>query len=555
MMVDDKDLIQLAEELGLTPEASRLIGKVVAETSRRWPNVAHALNLTDDRRLAQSLAKHYKLPFLETLPATIDIVGLNLPAKSFLRSRHAVPLAVKDGVLHCAVADPGDESVIRALRSISGASIALQVASFSAIEAHLEQQFDPDLTSLLDATVGSESHLADLDARALRDLADRAPVIRLVDQILADALRLKASDIHIESMRSCIRVRARIDGLLRPLRDLTPGLGPPVISRLKVLGGMDVANRRAPQDGRAGVIVRGKSVDMRLSTVPGLHGETAAIRLLDRNTAEMDLSALGFSKAAMEVFSTLLLRPQGMMLVTGPTGHGKTTTLYALLRRLRDGARKILTVEDPIEYELDDVTQVQVNEAAGVSFSSALRAFLRQDPDIMLIGEIRDSETAHLASQAALTGHLVLASLHTNDAPSSVTRLRNLGLEPYLIASTLSGVIAQRLVRQLCGCAQPELNPIASSPLLEQTLDRRLTRLQKPMGCQQCGGTGFQGRFAIAEGFAVDPADRACIAAEGEDGLRRLLQARHWPTMTDDGLLRAEHGETTLAEVARVTTQ
>ncbi|MBT9446196.1 MAG: type II/IV secretion system protein [Hyphomonadaceae bacterium] len=549
------DLAALSATLGLSDDSVARVRRGVADSGQSWVAVVARFALAEDRAVALALGGRYNLPFHDTLSPE-RIVGVSLPAETFLRSRRIAPLRLTESGLEAAIADPADVSAVKALQAAAGRPVSLIVAPVSVIDAALDRPADPG------AAQGDDIGWLDVgddlvEAGALRDLADQAPVIRLVDQLLADAAGLRASDVHLESARDRLVVRVRVDGVLRPLRTLPRRAGPAITSRIKVLAGMDVANRRAAQDGRATLPIRGRAMDVRVSTVPGLHGETVTVRLLDRDAIRLDLDRLGFSPDIRAALDTLLSRPQGLVLVTGPTGHGKTTTLYALLRLLNTGARKILTIEDPVEYELDGVTQVQVNEAAGVSFASGLRAFLRQDPDIILVGEIRDAETARIAAQAALTGHLVLATLHTNDAPSAIARLRDMGLEPFLIAATLSGVLAQRLVRTLCGCAmaQPEAPGETSAvraAMDGQTAANSPVALRKPVGCAACANTGYAGRAAIAEAMEITPGDSAAITSGDQDALLRNLRQRGFRSLVADGAARAARGETTWTEVVRV---
>jgi general secretion pathway protein E len=543
------DLAALSAPLGFTAEQVERIRRGVIETDQRWVIVAAALGFAEDRDIARALAVHHGLPLAEKLVHASPPQGLTLPAASFLQARRLAPFAVTAAGVDVAAADPSDAAALRALAAMLPGPVRLHVAAASDIERALDRWSAGSEARDIALDLSSFDQGDGLDAGILRDLADRAPIIRLVDQLLGDVLNLRGSDLHVEARRDRVVARVRVDGVLRPLRELPRGTGPAVASRLKVLAAMDVANRRAPQDGRATIAIRGRSVDLRLSSVPGLYGETVAVRFLDREEVALDLSSLGLAPEIRAAIDAMIARPQGLVLVTGPTGQGKTTTLYAILRALNNGARKILTVEDPVEYELDGVTQVQVNEAAGVTFASALRAFLRQDPDILLVGEIRDAETARIAAQAALTGHLVLATLHTNDAPSAVTRLRDMGIEPYLVGSVLSGVVAQRLVRLLCTCAAPDTSP---APLRTMTRDTRSDGARRPIGCEACAQTGFRGRAAIAEAFVLEREDASAIAGGDEQLLRQRLVARGFQTLAEDGGARVGAGETSWGEVMRV---
>jgi general secretion pathway protein E len=399
-----------------------------------------------------------------------------------------------------------------------------------------------------DALAAAEADLP--SAEDLLDSADEAPIIRLINGLIAEAARQGVSDIHIEPYESALVVRMRADGQLQERHRLPASIAAMVVSRVKVMARLDIAERRLPQDGRMGVTLGGKSLDVRVSTLPARSGERVVLRLLDKDNAGISLEALGMPPAIERGFRAALTEPNGMVLVTGPTGSGKTTSLYAGLKLLNDGSRNILTVEDPIEYAVDGIGQTQVNAKVGLSFAAGLRAMLRQDPDVVMVGEIRDAETAQIAVQAALTGHLVLSSVHTNDATGAITRLRDFGLEPFLIASTLRAVVAQRLVRRLCpDCRQPA----PADPALAALAGMRQDAVDwHAPGCTACGGTGWQGRIGVFELVRVGDdiralinagADEAAIAAQAFAGSADLAEAAR-------GLVRA--GTTTLAEAVRV---
>lgn len=411
------------------------------------------------------------------------------------------------------------------------------------------------------ASTAADIELAETDLAALADSAaavddlldarDDSPVIRLINALLLEAIKEGASDVHVETQEKRLVVRFRIDGVLRDIVEPPRALAPLLVSRIKVMAKLDIAERRTPQDGRVTLRIGGHDVDARVSTMPTQHGERVVLRLLERGGMMLDLAGLGMSERDEAVFARLLERPHGLLLVTGPTGSGKTTTLYAALAELNTPAAKLLTVEDPIEYRLPGVIQTQVNPGIGFTFATALRSFLRQDPDVMMVGEIRDGETAEIAVQAALTGHMILATLHTNSAAGAVTRLIDMKVEPFLLASVLTGVLAQRLVRRLCPECRIPYAPDAA--LLAQHPERPLpARLYHPGGCAACGGSGYSGRLALLEFLPVtEPvarmilasADARTIAAAAGPALRSLF---------DDGLDKAGQGLTSLEEVLRV---
>lgn len=381
----------------------------------------------------------------------------------------------------------------------------------------------------------------------LVSLANEAPVVRLVNLLLLEALEARASDVHIEGYARDLRVRYRVDGVLNDRPSPPTHLMPAVISRLKIMAELDIAERRLPQDGRIRLRLQDRQVDVRVSTLPTLHGESIVLRLLDTVSGRVTLDQLGMSDSTLARFAAVIARPHGIVLATGPTGSGKTTTLYAAIDRIRTGREKILTVEDPVEYELAGVPQVPVNENVGVTFATALRALLRQDPDVMFVGEIRDGETAEIATQAALTGHLVLSSLHTNDAPSALTRLLELGIAPYLVASTVDAILAQRLVRTVCRECREERALTGDDPTVPRTEWRG-------RGCERCYGTGYRGRTGIYELLVADDLLRAEVMRRGGAGdLRRIAVAGGMQTLYEDGLRQVRAGLTTLEEVLRVT--
>jgi general secretion pathway protein E len=387
----------------------------------------------------------------------------------------------------------------------------------------------------------------------LLHLANEAPVVRLVNLLLIEALDGRASDVHLEGYQDGLRVRYRVDGVLQNAPSPPPHLTAAIISRLKIMAELDIAERRLPQDGRIRLRLQNRQVDVRVSTVPTLRGESVVLRLLDKERGRISLVELGMAADTLELFSEVVSRPHGIVLVTGPTGSGKTTTLYAAVEMIRTGREKILTVEDPVEYELPGVPQVPVNEKVGMTFAGALRALLRQDPDIILLGEIRDPETAQIATQAALTGHLVLSTLHTNDAPTALTRLLDLDVAAYLVASTVDAVLAQRLVRRICQHCKAPAEP---DRMARQRLDVEalgLTRVWKGAGCEECRGTGYRGRVGVYELLVMDNELRLEVQRRrGSEELRAMAIAKGMRTLLDDGVRAARDGITTLDEVLRV---
>jgi general secretion pathway protein E len=447
------------------------------------------------------------------------------------------------------MADPLDSYAADAMRLISGRELLPRVAEPAALESAIERLYEQGKT-------GPGRTVEDVGER-LKDLASEAPVIRLVNQLIARAAEARASDIHIEAFENKLRVRYRIDGALREVDPPPNRFRAAIVSRVKIMARLNIAERRLPQDGRIKLAIRGTPIDLRVSTIPSMHGEGVVMRILDRQGVTLNFQALGIEGRNLETYLSILERPHGVFLVTGPTGSGKTTTLYASLVRINSPDKKILTVEDPIEYQLDGVNQIQVKPSIGFNFANVLRSILRQDPDIIMIGEIRDVETAEIAIQAALTGHLVLSTLHTNDAAGTITRLLDMGAEDYLLTSTLNGVAAQRLVRTLCSnCRTPER---AMPELVEQLdLHRYATEqeivLYRPQGCETCNDTGFFGRTSLVESLVVTDQIRRLILRHAEAGeLHRVAVEEGMSTLFDDGMRKALAGQTTVEEVLRVT--
>ena len=387
----------------------------------------------------------------------------------------------------------------------------------------------------------------------LLESEDDAPIIKLINAMLAEAIKEGASDIHIETFEKVLSIRFRVDGMLREVLQPSRKLAPLLVSRIKVMAKLDIAEKRIPQDGRISLRIGGRAVDVRVSTMPSSHGERVVLRLLDKNATRLDLHSLGMTATNHEVFGKIIERPHGIILVTGPTGSGKSTTLYAGLQELNSAERNILTVEDPIEFDIDGIGQTQVNSKVDMTFARGLRAILRQDPDVVMIGEIRDLETAAIAVQASLTGHMVLSTLHTNTAVGAITRLRDMGIEPFLVSSSLLGVLAQRLVRTLCSeCRQPYEADTEQKKLFMLTAADSLT-LYRPCGCDKCNFKGYRGRTGIHELLQIDEHVQELIHAEaGEQAIEKYVR-QTTPSIRDDGLAKVRQGITTLEEVMRVT--
>ncbi len=471
--------------------------------------------------------------------------------------RHGVVL-VGEGVVLKEGADP---SILTEVRRWLGRAFEVRRADQAAFERHLSDLYAgggaaAEMAGSIGQSIGSGGDLdliaSDMpSADDLLDSADDAPAIRLINGIIADAARQGASDIHIEPYESGLVVRMRLDGQLTETLRMPAHVAPVVVSRIKVMARLDIAERRVPQDGRIGLSLGGKLLDVRVSTLPARAGERAVLRILDKENAGITLDALGMAEGVEAAYRAALAEPNGIILVTGPTGSGKTTTLYAGLRQLNDGSRNILTVEDPVEYAIEGVGQTQVNAKVGMSFAAGLRAILRQDPDVVMVGEIRDRETAEIAVQASLTGHLVLSTVHTNDAVGAVTRMRDMKVEPFLLASTLRAVIAQRLVRRLCsGCRQPVIAEKAERALLD--LPKGAT-VWRPAGCEACGHTGYRGRIGIFEVLRVDDAIRRLINDGGDEREIARQAFRRAPDLNGSVREAVLAGETSVEEAVRIT--
>jgi general secretion pathway protein E len=529
--------------------------RVAAESGGRIDGVLVQLGLVNERGLAEALAALFqvRLATRERFPET-PLFPDRLKAK-FLRKVGAVPLTMTGETLVVAVSDPFDSFAQQAIGAATGRRVAIEVAVPIEIEAALERLY-PDNDAIGADKIAEWSNDAPLedDAERLKDLASEAPVIRLVNQIIARAVETQASDIHFEPFADRLRLRYRYDGILHEAEAPPSRLTAAIVSRIKIMARLDIAERRLPQDGRLQLAVRGQEVDFRVSTVPSLYGETVVLRVLDRNAVEFDFLKLGLSGGVIDQFEAALELPNGIVLVTGPTGSGKTTTLYTGLLRLNSVARKIVTIEDPIEYQLAGINQIQVKPQIELYFANLLRSILRQDPDVIMVGEIRDLETAEIAVQAALTGHLVLSTLHTNSAAATITRLRDMGLEDYLVTAVLRGVLAQRLVRRLCAhCRQSALAP---QELVERFDFARLAEgpftLWRPLGCAHCRGTGYRGRLAIAEFLVPDERiARLVFSRADHTDIEREAVAGGMVPLFDAGLLAALGGDTTIEEVVR----
>jgi general secretion pathway protein E len=516
------------------------------------PAILVNLGLVSELDVAEAQARLLGIPFVtaDDFPALApEVEGLQ---PDFLRNNRVFPLRLDEAGLTVALATPDDAFVVKALGLATGLKVFPCVALGSDIDRAMasgdESAEDGDSS-------GFEADAGDF-VEHLKDLASEAPVIRMVNQIIGRVIDMRASDIHLEPFEDGLHVRYRVDGVIATADVIAPNLSPAVNSRVKLMAHLDIAERRLPQDGRIKTRVKGRELDLRVSTVPTVYGESLVMRVLDRSSVRYSMESIGFAPVNLEHFNQLLARPHGILLITGPTGSGKTTTLYTALSKLDADAHKIITVEEPVEYQLAGINQIQVHQQIGLSFANALRSILRQDPDIIMIGEMRDGETAQIAVQSALTGHLVLSTLHTNTAAGAIVRLQDMGIEPYLITSSVNGVLSQRLVRRLCDhCKQsyvPEPALEASSGLLRMGLSG--AKLYKAVGCEHCRQTGYAGRCGIHELLVIDDAMRRAIL-DGLDAsaLHAKATGAGMHTLYEDGLLKVAAGVTSLEELLRVT--
>jgi type IV pilus assembly protein PilB len=523
-----------------------------------WETAVQRRMVSDDKVL-EALASRFRLPLADLSRSDSRVMG-SIP-EQLARRFNVVPVGQTDSYLEVATANPFDIDAEKMLAFATGREVRMLLASPGKLKAKLDETYrsGEEVVSRLLAGIDQDNEVKELTeeddefAAVSAEEASQRPIIRLVDMMLADGVVSRASDIHVEPIEGGVVVRYRIDGVLRQVMKVPRNAGLPLISRIKIMSGLDIADRLRPQDGRARVSVNGEAVDLRVSTLPASLGEKVVIRILSQRSTVLNLESLGMHPDEQEAVKRLLTHKEGIILVTGPTGSGKTTTLYSALRLVQNDGVNIVTVEDPVEYRLgQNIVQVQVHDKAGLTFASALRSILRQDPDVVLVGEIRDQETAQIALQASLTGHLVLSTLHTNDAPNAVTRLVDMGMAPYKIASALRGVIAQRLMRRLCkACEEPREEPVP------ERLARFIppgTRLLRAVGCPECAMTGYRGRFSIMEVLMMNSElERRIGQGATADIIAEGARANGMGSLFESGLRHVLTGDTTLDELLRVT--
>lgn len=517
------------------------------------------LGLCSEKDVANALALVTGLPVVapDAYPDT-PILPEQISLR-FLKEYHLVGISAHEDKLVVAVMDPENTFVLQSLKLVTNLDIELQIGVLSDIDKAIEAQYDQGKSQMDQITDNLDANESLDDIEHLKDLASEAPVIRMVNLIFQRALESKASDIHFEPFEDALIIRLRIDGVLQKIEGPPPNSTAAVISRIKLMAKLNIAERRLPQDGRIKIQMQGKEIDLRVSTTPTMYGESVVIRLLDKESVVFDFASLGFEESNQRQFIDILSKPHGIILITGPTGSGKSTTLYTALSQLNTPEKKIITVEDPVEYQLNGVNQIQAKPKIGLTFSSALRSIVRQDPDVIMIGEMRDLETAKIAVQSALTGHLVLSTLHTNDAAGALARLLDMGLDDYLLTSTVNGILAQRLVRKLCmHCREPyePLAEVVEEKGLSRFLKEGKLTLYQATGCKECGGIGYSGRLAIIEFLVMNDKLRKMVMEHKESGLIQEEAVRGGMlSIYQDGLAKAAKGMTTLDEVLRVTTE
>lgn len=513
--------------------------------------------IISDQQLVSALATQIGLRFVDLSDYQIDMDTVARVPAAVCRRHTVMPLGMEDGKLLVAMADPANVFAMDDLRQLTGLDVRAVVATRADVQTALDRflRAENDLGAITTSMEEDEEPAAE-DLSNVSRVTDDAPIVKYVNLLITQAIQDKASDIHIEPGEHDLGVRFRIDGVLHEVMRSPKSVMSGVVSRLKIMADIDIAERRVPQDGRLSIKAGGKKVDLRMATLPTVWGEKVVMRILDNSSARMNLADLGFSAHNYSAYAQSFSRPHGMILVTGPTGSGKSTTLYATLNQISRPEVNVITVEDPVEYRLPGINQVQVNVKAGLTFARALRSILRSDPDIVLLGEIRDGETAKIAVEASLTGHLVLSTLHTNDAPSAVTRLTEMGIEPFLVGSSLESVVAQRLARKLCGkCKEPYVP--TPEVLLQAGYPWRdgetLPTIYRPVGCPSCARTGYAGRLAIHEVMTVsEDIERLTVEHAPTAVLAQVAQQQGMTTLRADGLDKVRQGSTSLEEILRV---
>jgi len=564
MAAKRKKLGEILQEKGVvSKEDADRAAEYGLNNSKRIGEALVELDLVSEEEVCKALATQHGMEYVEVSRSTVGPDALSLIPEKIIKQHQVLPMGSDNGRLKVIIPDPLDLDTIDLLRFRLGVSDVVPVlAPRSRIKGYIDKYLSgvesslDELSRSLDASVDAS---LDADAKDVKreEAADEdAPIIKLINLMIAEAVRGRASDIHIEPMNNRVRVRYRIDGVCIEREDIPKRLQNAVTTRLKIMAGVDIAERRVPQDGRIKMRISGKDIDFRVSSCPHVHGESIVLRILRPDSASVGIQELGFEHEDYETFVKLISRPNGIFLVTGPTGSGKTTTLYAALQELNRPDKKIITAEDPVEYVFPGMNQCQVREDIGLSFDKILRSMLRQAPNIILVGEIRDVSVGEIAIQAALTGHLVFSTLHTNDAPSAVTRLIDMGIKPFLVATSIQAIMAQRLVRTLCGeCKKLDTDPdpklLQLAGLTKKDLEDKT--IYKPVGCSHCSNTGFRGRRAVFELLVMNNEIRElAFNRAGANQIRKAAKAAGMSSLLQDGLKKVFRGSTTIEEIVRI---
>jgi type IV pilus assembly protein PilB len=566
MSASKKRFGELLIEAGLLKQndLDRVLQEQKGRKGERIGETVVRLGLASEVEIARALSDQLGIPFIDLTAMSISPAALQEVPERLAKKHHILPVAVIQKELHLAMADPLKFEALQDVRFTSNCTIIPLLATGSDIKRGIQQHYSKEKGDTIDDIVKGMAGEQPIEVQEsgtfeTKDADDRrrsesAPIVRMVNLIISQAVETGASDIHIEPGRAALLIRNRVDGLLRQSLEAPKWVQGPVISRIKVMSKLDIAEKRLPQDGRVAIKVGQKSLDLRVSTIPGTHGEKVVIRLLDSSKVTNSLEAMGLDEPELRAMQLLISRPQGIVLVTGPTGSGKTTTLYGMLQSLHSIERNITTIEDPVEYELAGINQPATQEKIGLTFGNMLRALLRQDPDVIMLGEMRDAETTNIALQASITGHLVLSTMHTGNAVATVTRLRNIGVPPYVIASAINGILAQRLVRAICqNCRKP--SPPSEADVARLASLTNMSRLQAfaGSGCVMCNGTGYKGRTAVYEILTFTANMRALVSSNApEIELRREAASSGMKTLLQAALAKVHAGKTTLSELFRV---
>ncbi len=547
VITTEKLEIALKEQSAFSKGSPRRLGEILVE-----------LGFLSEDDLLEALSSQFGLKYLRFSEFPKSIPNDNYPSVKFMKQYKFVPIGIEEGVLKVVLADPLNEYVFDALEVFSDTPMEMYLSSEKDITEAIEQYFGSNIqmTSIMEGMREEEEETVGIelqeDVHHLRDMAFEAPIVKLVNMLITRAVESRASDIHIEPFENNVKVRYRIDGALTEVEAFPKRIQPAVISRIKIMSRLNIAERRLPQDGRIKLRVSGREIDLRVSTIPTIYGESIVMRILDRESVLVGLAYLGFPEETLEEYKKLIVSPYGMLLVTGPTGSGKTTTLYASLSQINSEDKKIITIEDPIEYQIQGINQIQIKPQIGLTFANGLRHIVRQDPDIVMVGEIRDVETAEISIHSALTGHLVFSTLHTNDAAGAITRLLDMGIEAFLVSSSLIGVLAQRLVRVIClKCKEPYKPQQEMIDRIELLSDNVTT--YHGIGCEECRHTGYQGRTGIFELMVVNEEIRRLIMERASsEVIRKKAVAGGMQILRDSGWQKVQEGVTTIEEVLRV---